>query len=306
MEVAGLVGARVQGVDLDSEGLSPVHLRKVLRTWDEEAQGPRPVVLYTVPSGQNPIDVTQSVERRRAIYQVVEEFDLVIIEDDPYCFLRPGDHHELLQHEYHISSYLSLDRAGRVVRLDSTSRTLAPGLRAGWVTASSLVIDKFLAYHEVSTVAVSDPSRLMLEKLLDGTWGHRGFFSWLDHLSRRYISRRDILLEACDWYLPKNICDWMTPEYGMFLWITLDWKRHPKLHAQTELDAVKVQLAEMENRILSRALMDGAKATKGSLFDCNKDMMDELHFRMTFAAAPEDDLVEGVKIFANAITNEFS
>ncbi|KAH8423083.1 aminotransferase-like domain-containing protein [Aspergillus melleus] len=308
VEVAGLVGARVQGVDMDAEALSPDHLREVLRTWDEEARGPRPTVLYTVPSGQNPTGVTQSVERRRAIYQIAEEYDLVLIEDDPYYFLSLGDCPGRLQNDIGadgIPSYLSLDRAGRVVRLDSASKILAPGLRAGWVTASSLVIDKFLAYHEVSTVAVSGPTQLMLGKLLDETWGHQGFFSWLDRLSLSYRSRRDSLLEACGRYSPKEICDWVPPEYGMFLWIKLDWKEHPQFQGQTEFQDVEPKLGGIEDRILSSALKNGAQVTKGSLFQCSKILADELHFRLTFAAALEDDLAEGVRIFANALVDEF-
>ncbi|KAI9039014.1 L-kynurenine/alpha-aminoadipate aminotransferase [Aspergillus affinis] len=247
-------------VDWDSEGLSPDHLRELLRTWDEEARGPRPTVLYTVPSGQNPTGATQSVERRRTIYQIAEKYDLVLIEDDPYYFLRLGDRPD------GIPSYLPLDRAGRVVRLDSASNILGPGLRAGWVTARRLIIDKFLAYHEVGTVAVSGPTQLMLGKLLDETWGHQGFFFWLDRLSLSYRSRRNILLESCDRYLPGEICDWMSPEYGMFLWIKLDRKMHSQFRSQTEFEDVESKLAGIEDRILKCGLQDGVQVTKGSLF----------------------------------------
>ena len=76
-----------------------------------------------------------------------------------------------------------LDRSRRIIHLDSLSKVLAPGLRAGWATASDQILTKFLSYYEVSTVAVSGPTQLMLWQLLDVTWGHRGFFSWLEHLS---------------------------------------------------------------------------------------------------------------------------
>lgn len=309
VEVAGLVGARIQGIRMDPEGMCPIHLLEVLSTWDNESQGPRPTVLYTIPSGQNPTGATQSEARKRAIYQIAEDFDLIVIEDDPYFFLRmsdcPGQQSSASNADY-VPSYLSLDQAGRVVRLDSASKILAPGLRAGWVTASSAIIDKFIAYHEVSTIAVSGPTQLMLWKLLDDTWGHQGFFSWLDRLSNGYRSRRDIMLEACKQYLPREVCDWVAPECGMFIWINLDWRKHPQFKAQTMFGDVKLKLAAIENRILSCALSNGAQVTKGSLFQCNKDLTDELHFRMTFAAAPEDDLTEGVRIFADAVIDEFS
>ena len=88
IEVARLVGVNALGVEMDAEGLLPDHLGRILRTWDKESRGFRPTVLYTIPSGQNPTGATQSLERKQAIYKVAEEYDLVIIEDDPYYYLQ--------------------------------------------------------------------------------------------------------------------------------------------------------------------------------------------------------------------------
>ncbi|KAB8075192.1 pyridoxal phosphate-dependent transferase [Aspergillus leporis] len=158
IEGAGLVGLRFEGVDMDAEGLRADSLQQALSEWDL-SRGPKPRVLYTVPTGQNPTGATQSAERRNAIYDIAEEHDLVIIEDDPYYFLRMGvyqpDHETLAQAATELPSYLSLDRSGRVIRLDSTAKILAPGLRAGWVTANAQIIEKFIAYQELTTVAVS-------------------------------------------------------------------------------------------------------------------------------------------------------
>lgn len=182
---------------LDAEGASATHLREILDTWDSSRRA-KPRVLYVIPSGQNPTGATQSPERRQEIYQISEENDLTILEDDPYYFLRPGECSEKAGTSVStggVPSYLSVDTSGRVVRLDSASKILAPGLRAGWVTANASIIDKFVAYHEISTVAVSGPVLLMLWKLLDESWGHKGFFSWLDQISQQYRLRRDLLLE---------------------------------------------------------------------------------------------------------------
>ncbi|KAI0412228.1 pyridoxal phosphate-dependent transferase [Xylaria grammica] len=306
VEGASLLDLKVHDVQMDAEGASAVHLRRILSTWDA-SRGPKPAVFYTIPSGQNPTGATQSLKRRKEIYQVAEEHDLIIIEDDPYYFLRlgrrgvpPGNATNL------VPSYVSIDASGRVVRLDSTSKILAPGLRAGWVTASAPVIDKFIAYQEVSTVAVAGPIQLMLWTLLDKSWGHRGFFSWLDALSLQYRSRRDLTVDACDRYLPKEVCSWVEPDYGMFLWVKLDWKKHPRFQNQPDQQNIHIQLAEIENRILSVALMEGVQVTKGSLFHCTKKPSDKLHFRLTFAAALREDLEEGVKIFAHAVNSEFA
>jgi aromatic amino acid aminotransferase I len=169
LEVTKLVGLQTQGVNLDAEGASKADLLQILSTWDA-SRGPKPTVFYTIPSGHNPTGATQSLQRRREIYKIAEEHDLIILEDDPYYFLRLGTRPEQINNNHpgaSLPSYLSLDKSGRVVRLDSASKILAPGLRAGWVTAQASILDKFLAYHEVSTVAVSGPVQIMMWKLLD-------------------------------------------------------------------------------------------------------------------------------------------
>jgi aromatic amino acid aminotransferase I len=309
IEGAGLVGVRFEGVDMDAEGLRADSLQQALSEWDL-SRGPKPRVLYTVPTGQNPTGATQSAERRNAIYDIAEEHDLVIIEDDPYYFLRMGvyqpDHETLAQAATELPSYLSLDRSGRVIRLDSTAKILAPGLRAGWVTANAQIIEKFIAYQELTTVAVSGPSQLMLWTLLEQTWGHQGFASWLDHLSSCYRSRRDILLQACDRHLPHELCGWVPPEYGMFLWICLNWKKHPSFQHEMENVERETLLAEAAERVNSSAISNGVQVTKGALFACDQKPNGELQFRLTFAAAAVEQLEEAVKAFGVAIREEFA
>lgn len=332
IEVAHLIGVNPLGVEMDTEGLLPDHLAHILRTWDEGSRGSRPMVLYTIPSGQNPTGATQPLERKQAIYQVAEEYGLVIIEDDPYYYLRTelcpdlkvsnsstkAVRDDLVATTTYLAtlppSFFALDISGRVVRLDSTSKILAPGLRAGWVTASDEIIEKFVSYHEVSTVAVSGPTQLMLWNLLDATWGHAGFFSWLNHLSLQYRARLQILLKACDRYLPKDVAEWVPPQNGMFLWISLNLQKYPSISQHSgkkdrnTLDVTPTQTREIETKIISRALEEGVQVTKGSLFDTEKtsNTSSVLHFRLTYAAADEGELEGGVKKFANAVRAEFA
>ncbi|KAL4812583.1 pyridoxal phosphate-dependent transferase [Aspergillus spinulosporus] len=320
LDSAIVTGARVHGVEMDADGLRPDALERTLVSWDT-SKGMKPRVLYTIPTGQNPTGCSQPLERRAAIYAIAVKHDLIIIEDDPYYFLRLGPYNEASTdaeesteispdafHSTGVPSYLSLDTSGRVVRLDSTSKILAPGLRAGWVTASSQVIDKFLAYQEVSTIAVSGPSQLILWSLLDQTWGHTGFSSWLVHLSREYRWRRDILLRACEQHLPRDIAEWVPPRYGMFLWIKVNWRRHPVIgNLETEVTSEEIdsRLQGLEVQIVSDALSRGVLVTKGSLFSWDKKPNSELHFRITFAAAEKADLEEGVKLFGETLRGAF-
>ncbi|KAE8308452.1 L-kynurenine/alpha-aminoadipate aminotransferase [Aspergillus transmontanensis] len=277
-------------------GLRPEALRRTLREWDL-SRGSKPRVLYTVPT-----------ERRQAIYDIAEEHDLIIIEDDPYYFLSMGAYQPGQKSPTKTSdlpSYLSLDRSGRVVRLDSMSKIIAPGLRAGWVTANAQIIERFIDYQEITTVEVNGPSQLMLWSLLEQIWGHQGFASWLEHLSSAYRTRRDALLHACDQYLPRTICTWDPPEYGMFLWLRLDWEKHPLFSSETEETEREDLLSEVAERINNSAIENGVQVTKGLLFASNQKSNGELQFRLTFAAAAAEQFEQALKALGDAVRQEF-
>lgn len=220
----------VVGVRMDGGGLVPSELRRVLDGWDEGVGGRKPHVLYTVPTGQNPTGASLSTERIREIYDICEEHDIFIIEDDPYYLLQmgppssPSASQPSTAHPADLPSYLSslpgtflsIDTSGRVLRLDSFSKVLAPGSRVGWATASAQVIERFLRHCE-SSQGPSGFSQAALHAVLGGAWGHEGFLSWLAGLGGEYTARRDVLLGACGEFLPKGVATWDVPSAGMFV-----------------------------------------------------------------------------------------
>ncbi|KAL7914395.1 pyridoxal phosphate-dependent transferase [Trichoderma velutinum] len=278
--------------------------------------GPKPHVLYMIPTGQNPSGATQSLKRRREIYDVAEKHDLYILEDDPYYFIHLGpsswDNQSYDMKSSKLSdldeclsglatSYASMDVSGRVLRLDSTSKVLAPGLRAGWVTASSTVIEQFISLSEVGALCPSGPTQVLLHKLLNETWGHEGFIRWLMNLSAQYRRRRDVLITACNKYLPSSVCNWKVPVDGMFLWIKLDLSKlkwdfqfpNDKYPWKTYLD--------IEEAIFEKAMENGVLVSRGSWFLNDITEVHGVNFRMTFAAASEDALDRAVLRFRLAI-----
>ncbi|KAJ3297136.1 hypothetical protein HK104_000792 [Borealophlyctis nickersoniae] len=78
-------------VELDSQGLNPDALETVLRTWPDETT--RPKVLYTVPTGGNPTGISTTLDRRQRIYEIAKQYDLIILEDDPYYYLQATNLH---------------------------------------------------------------------------------------------------------------------------------------------------------------------------------------------------------------------
>lgn len=316
VEAAKPLGLEVVGVRMDASGLVPDDLESKLRNWDS-ARSPKPSVLYTIPTGQNPTGGTQSTERRKAIYEIAEHHDLIVIEDDPYYFLQLEEDLSGLEASEKIAlrlekymrellpSYLSLDTSGRVLRLDTTSKILAPGLRLGWITGSFQLIAKFLNHTEFSTTSPSGPSQVMMYKLLDETWGHVGFINWLMYLSSQYSRRLRTMTEACMVHLPVDICRWTAPTFGMFVWIQIDWRKHPSARQDSHIDGIVASRLEVEGRIYMEAKQNGVQVSKGSWFATKMDSRAPIYFRLTFAAASEESLEQAIVRFGRALRMEF-
>lgn len=79
-------------VDSDAQGLNPSHLRKVLSRWSLSDVGKSgsgiPKILYCIPNGGNPTGSSLTLERKKEIYKIAQEYDLLILEDDPYFYIQ--------------------------------------------------------------------------------------------------------------------------------------------------------------------------------------------------------------------------
>ncbi|PWY71748.1 aromatic aminotransferase Aro8 [Aspergillus heteromorphus CBS 117.55] len=310
-ETALPLGIRVAPVGMDGQGLLPESLDEVLSNWDEAARGARkPHVLYTIPTGQNPTGATQSVERRKAVYQVAQKHDVFIIEDEPYYFLQmqpyagpdsepvppPASHEEFIKSL--VPSYLSLDVDGRVLRVESFSKVLSPGSRTGWIVASEQVVERFVRNCETSAQNPSGIVQLMFFKLLDEHWGHAGYLDWLINLRMQYTGRRDSMMHACEKYLPGDIAKWIPPAAGMFHWIEVDWKKHPGLASGKTRQAI-------EEEVFHAAVDNGVLVSRGSWFRAGDANEENMFFRATFAAASSDNIAEAIHRFGDALRAQF-
>lgn len=233
VETALPMGVKVVGIKMDSEGLLPDVMDEILTNWDAKARGAKkPHLLYTIPSGQNPTGATLGTQRRKELYKVCQKHDIFILEDEPYYFLQmqpytgantpdippPSSNEEFLKSL--VPTLLSMDVDGRVMRLDSFSKVIAPGTRTGWITASEQIVERFVRHNEVCSQNPSGISQIVLYKLLDESWGHGGYLQWLIHLRMEYTRRRDSILAACEKYLPREVATWNPPAAGMFVRIT--------------------------------------------------------------------------------------
>jgi DNA-binding transcriptional MocR family regulator len=258
--LAGL-GAEAVGIEMDDEGLD---LRGVE---DALASGPKPAFLYTIPTFQNPSGRTLSLERRLALVELAERHDLLIVEDDPYGLVRfEGEPLPAL-----------LERAppGRVVYSSSFSKTVAPGLRVGY-----LVLPEDLA-GAVEQIALSTyVSPAIFPQAIVWEFLRRGLLEAnVARVSGLLQARRDAMIDALARELPEG-ARWSQPQGGYFLWLDFP----------DDTPAADV-LVEAER--------DGVAFVKGADFYTRAG--GETSARLAFSFAPAADMAEGVARLARAL-----
>ncbi|MBV9710548.1 MAG: PLP-dependent aminotransferase family protein, partial [Ktedonobacteraceae bacterium] len=200
-------GARYVTVSADEHGMQTDHLEEVLQQ--------NPKYIYVLPNFQNPTGVTLTEGRRRTLVQQARHYGVPIVEDDPYAELRfEGKHLPsllLLEGEQQEGTY-----QGNGIYLGTFSKTMAPGMRLGWVIAPSEVIGRLVqAKQGVDLHTASFTQMIAYEMLKDGFLDEH-----VHEIRRVYRERRDAMLAALEEYFPEEV-KWTHPEGGMFLWVTL-------------------------------------------------------------------------------------
>jgi 2-aminoadipate transaminase len=182
-----------------------------------------PKFMYILPNFQNPAGVTLSLERRKKLVQIADQHGIPIIEDDPYGDLRfEGEH---LPPLLVLDGQLKANRRsmvqdkdfsmGDVIYLGTFSKTLAPGLRLGWMVAPPHVIKQCVMSKQGADLHTSTFNQMLAYEVAKD-----GFIDQHKQLIRRvYQERRDVMLAAMEKYFPPGT-DWTHPKGGLFLWVT--------------------------------------------------------------------------------------
>ena len=202
---ADVVGVRQEhdGIDLDD----------LDRVWQRETNAGKTVkLLYLVPNFQNPTGVLTSLEKRRAIVAWAEQRDVLIVEDDPYGSL----YFEDVATSAETRPLRADDPSGRVIYLSTFSKTLAPGLRVGWMVAPAALIERFDTAKQGA-----DLTSGMLDQRLVYEAVRRGVVHRLaPRLRARYQEKRTVMETALRKALGDRLT-WTEPKGGFFLWATL-------------------------------------------------------------------------------------
>jgi 2-aminoadipate transaminase len=195
-------GAAVHPIAMDDEGIDLERLSELL------ARGLRPRLVYVIPTYQNPSGRCASVGRRRELLELAREHDLLIVEDDPYGLLRfDGDP---------VPSLHELDGGERVVYCSSFTKTIAPGVRTGYLILPEPFVKPLQAVSENTLIAPNALAEAVLWKYCEAGRFEPNVARAVEGLRRR----RDAMEAALREHFPSG-SRWVTPRGGYFYWVDL-------------------------------------------------------------------------------------
>ena len=246
----------------------PEALEEQLRVLSGE--GRRIKFVYLVPTFANPSGCTMNLERRQRVYELAGQFDLLIIEDDPYGLLRfEGDP---------VPPIKSLDEEGRVAYLGSFSKILAPGFRIGWLAADAALQRKAVLAKQAQDICTTVFGQYCVFEAMV----HDMLFGHIQKICSLYQAKRDLMLSALDQEFPKCV-RWNRPQGGLFLWLELP----------TTIDTTE---------LLAKAInYDVAYVTGRPFFP---DGTGHNTMRLNFSYAADETILEGVRRLAHVIRAE--
>jgi 2-aminoadipate transaminase len=274
LQAFNVYGAEYVSVPSDDDGIRTDLLEKPLRS------GPK--FMYVLPNFQNPGGTTLSEDRRHELVLLADQFGIPIIEDDPYGQLRyEGEH---------LTPLVVLDREnlrrdngysiGNVIYLSTFSKTLAPGLRLGWIVAPGEVIAKLVQLKQGADLHTSTFAQIVAYEV-----ARDGFLDEHVKVIRRvYGERRDVMLEALKTYFPSEVT-WTHPKGGLFLWVTL-----PK-----GMDCQK---------LFEIALKENVAFVPGESFYANDGEQGKLHMRLNFSYGQPEQIREGIRRLSVAVKRQ--
>ena len=194
--------ASVLGVAQDDEGI-------VTGSLEEVASKFRPKLVYTIPNFQNPSGRLMSQARRRAVLDLAERLNFIVIEDDPYGELVYVDGVDT-------TPMKARDESGRIIYLGSFSKVLAPGLRCGWIVAPPPLRDRI----EIAKQAADLCSGMLDQSIVDEFCATGALAPQIARVRAFYRGKRATMLAALEEHFGGR-ATWTRAEGGLFTFVTM-------------------------------------------------------------------------------------
>jgi len=187
-------------VEMDQEGM-------IVEQAEEKVKKHKPRFIYVVADFQNPSGITLSLERRKQLVKLAQDYHIPIIDDSPYGELRyVGEN---------IPSLKSLG-GDLVIELGTCSKIVSPGLRIGWGLVSAEITTMFERMKQGADLHTNTFAQYVLyEYIKEGNLDRH-----IQEIKAAYSERRDVMIEALKEHFPEDV-KWFEPEGGLFLWVEL-------------------------------------------------------------------------------------
>ena len=248
-------------VPTDDKGMIPEELDKIL------AETPRAKLIYVIPDFQNPTGICWSLERRQKFMEVVNKYNIPVLEDNPYGELRyEGETLPSLQ---------SMDTKDLVMAMGTFSKTFCPGLRIGWLAAPVTLMKEFVKVKQSADLHTSAFDQAIIDRYMDE-------YSLDEHvaeINKLYKHRRDLLLKTMEETFTDGTT-WTRPEGGLFLWLTFP-------------EGVSAR------KVFDKCIEKNVAGVLGEFFYPN--IKNDRHMRINYSNMPDDRIVEGVRRMAEAL-----
>lgn len=256
-------GAKLIGVPLEEDG---VNLKELEKAFEKGVK-----LFYTIPNFQNPTGITTSLEKRKAICKLAKKYNVVVLEDNPYGYLRiTGES---------VPSIKSLDQDHRVIYAASLSKIISPGMRTGIICANQDIISKLFMAKQSGDNHTNNLSQYIMDSFLRET----DMDSHIKNLQSIYARKCNFMLDMIQKYFHPSI-HVIRPEGGMFIWFDL-----PEGISMPEF----VQAAIKEHV----AIVPGNEFMVDSTQPCQS-------IRMNFSAASMENIEKGIQILGK-LTYQF-
>ena len=224
--------------------------------------------IYINPDFQNPGGRSWSIDRRRKLVELIEKYDVLVVEDNPYG--------ELYFEGKELPTIKSMDKNNHVIFLGTLSKILCPGYRLGWIYASKDFIKIFNTLKQAADLQCSTISQVEVSAYFD-TYDIDAHISLMKKV---YSHRKNVMIKAMEKYFPKNVT-YTNPKGGLFTWVTLP----------DGLDASCLQREKATPR--------GVAFVPGEAFYPSGEIKNNL--RLNFSCMSEEKIINGIQLLGEAI-----
>lgn len=255
--------AKLVGIPVEEDGIDTKKLEEALNTEKNVKY------LYTIPNFQNPTGITMSLEKRKKVYELCRDHNVIILEDNPYGDLRVSGED--------VPSIKSLDTEGVVMYAGSFSKVISPGMRVGYAIGPKAVIQKMVVCKQGEDVHSNMWGQIVCYRFMT----EYDYESHLERLREIYRRKRSVLVDAMEKYFRPVGITWSHFEGGLFAWCALP-------QGVDMLDFVKRGMAKKV------CVVPGTAFLTDESEPCNS-------FRVNFSTPTDEQLTEGIRLLAETL-----